>query len=849
MFELRVLGPPGITRSDGSPVEALARQPRRLALLAYLAVAGPSARRDKLLALFWPESDDAHARAALNQALYVLRNILGQDAFSPSGNGELVLNANVLSSDVARFEAALAAGRHEEALALYRGDLLDGFFINGAPGFERWVEDERARFSQCAADAAWAAAETSAAEGRTIEAERWARAAADLMPANEAVVRRLMVFLERLEDKAAALRAYEAFSRRLALEFELHPSAETQQLAKRIRRNQREQPPAPSPIAETATEHTAVKHGRRRLRPAWLLSAVTLGTVALAAASVLLGRPPQAAPARARFPLKFEGQPALASGIGGTTIALSPAGTHIVYLGRGAAGDQLFLRRMSVIEAVPIPETRDARHPFFSPDGEWLGYVVGNAIRKVRVAGGPAITIARITTNVPGISWGNNDTIVFATPSGLWQVPGSGGEPVPLALSDTARGELFRWPHVLPGGDAVLFTRIDRSGFHLAAISRADGKVIPLGLRGTSPRFVEPGHLVYARQNGVLLTARFDLGKLRVRSDPVLVTEGVYVGVAGEAKLGASGTGVLAYVPKPEGGRLLLLDGDSRADTVSSGALRFYSPRFSPDGRLIATSIWWPDGSQDLWLIDAATTMMRRVTFDSGSVTPVWSHDGSRIAYSSKPAGRRFGWAIRSRPISDTAASPELLVAPAWRQFPGSFMRGDTLVFERGSPARKGDIWLVSLAGARIPIPYLEGPHDERAPVVSPNGRWLAYVSDESGRDEVYVASFPSAGAPLQVSLGGGRWPRWASDLELAYQTGDGIAGVGLRESSDVLRVGARRSVFRADPDVIPVEGLSYDVRGQRLAVFLNARQPVDIMVLLNWFDDPALAGPPSRRR
>jgi serine/threonine-protein kinase len=667
------------------------------------------------------------------------------------------------------------------------------------------------------------------------------------MPADEVVVRRLMSFLERLGDGVAAIRAYEAFAWRLAQELELHPSAETQQLAERIRRNQREH--APAPTLQAAGVEIDAKHSRRRLRPARMLSAAALSVVGLVAASVLLGGPPQRAAARARFPLNFEGQPALAGGIGGNTIALSPDGNHLVYLGRGAAGDQLFLRRMSVLEAVPIPETRDARHPFFSPDGEWLGYIAGNAIRKVRVAGGPAISVAHITTNVPGISWGDDDTMVFATPSGLWQVPASGGEPAPLALSDTARGERYRWPHVLPGGNGVLFTRIDRSGFHLAALSRADRKVVHLGIRGTSPRFIAPGRLVYSREGGTLLTARFDPRTLRVQSGPAPMTEDVYVGVAGEAKLGASRTGVLAYVPKPEGGRLLLVDGDGRTDTVSSGSLRFYSPRFSPDGSLVATSIWSPDGSQDLWLIDAASTTMRRITFDSGSVAPVWSPDGSRVAYSSKPAGRRFGWAIRSTSTEGGTSSPELLVAPTWVQFPASFTRGDTLVFERTSVARKTDIWLMPPTGAREPLPYMKSAYNERGPALSPSGRWLAYVSDESGSDEVYVASFPRPGVPLQVSSGGGQWPRWASDRELAYRTGDGIAAVELRESSGVLSVGARRSLFRADRDVIPVEGLSYDVQGQRLAVFLNARKPVDIMVLMNWFDDPALAEPPPTTR
>ncbi|MGH7638997.1 MAG: AfsR/SARP family transcriptional regulator, partial [Gemmatimonadaceae bacterium] len=208
MFDLRVLGPASISASDGRGVEALARQPRRVALLAYLA-AGSNRRRDKLLGLFWPESDDAHARASLSQALYMLRRALGEGAIVSTGDDELRINAEVIASDIAAFEAALAAGRLEQALAVYRGDLLDGFFINAAPEFEHWLDDERARLKQRAADAAWSLAETSADSGRIIEAERWARTGADLLPTDEVVVRRLMSFLVRLGDRAAAIHSYE----------------------------------------------------------------------------------------------------------------------------------------------------------------------------------------------------------------------------------------------------------------------------------------------------------------------------------------------------------------------------------------------------------------------------------------------------------------------------------------------------------------------------------------------------------------------------------------------------------------------------------------------------------------
>jgi len=215
LVELRILGSVHLKASDGREVETLVRHEKRTALLAYLAAALPRGpqRRDTLLALFWPESDAPHARAALNQALYVLRTALGEQAIVPRGDGAAGLNSEVVWCDVAAFEAALDGGRPNEALALYRGDLLDGFFVIGAPEFERWLERERARLRERAAEGAWALAESRAAAGDSLEAARWARRAADLLPADEAVARRLMIFLQGLGDRAAAIRAYEAFER------------------------------------------------------------------------------------------------------------------------------------------------------------------------------------------------------------------------------------------------------------------------------------------------------------------------------------------------------------------------------------------------------------------------------------------------------------------------------------------------------------------------------------------------------------------------------------------------------------------------------------------------------------
>ena len=283
--ELRVLGSLRLTATDGRDLESLIRQPKRTALLAYLAAAVPRGyqRRDTLLALFWPELDETRARAALNQALYVLRNALGEQAIRTRGDNEVALDGGVVWCDAGAFETALNAGRPTDALQHYGGDLLEGFFVAGAPGFERWTSAERARLRQRASEGAWAVADGLAAQGDAVDATRWARKAADLMPADEAVARRLMTFLHRLGDRAAALRAYEAFAWQLSKEYELEPSAETQDLAAAIRQDDapariaraRPEPAAPPPIQTPP----ATRRIRRRL--------TTVGVVVLAGLAAL----------------------------------------------------------------------------------------------------------------------------------------------------------------------------------------------------------------------------------------------------------------------------------------------------------------------------------------------------------------------------------------------------------------------------------------------------------------------------------------------------------------------------------------------------------------------------------
>src|SRR3989441_11291669 len=229
MIELRMLGRLSLTSADGRDVRSLLGQPRRLALLAYLAAATPQGfhRRDTLLALFWPELDQEHARAALRQALHVVRDALDAGAVTSRGDEEIGLDCDQVSCDVAAFERAVDREQFREALDLYRGDLLEGFFISGAPEFERWLETGRARLREAAARAARNLSERAEARDNLTTAVQLARRAAQLVPSDEAALRRLIAVLDRHGDPAGALQAYEQFAAGVPAGYDTQTARET----------------------------------------------------------------------------------------------------------------------------------------------------------------------------------------------------------------------------------------------------------------------------------------------------------------------------------------------------------------------------------------------------------------------------------------------------------------------------------------------------------------------------------------------------------------------------------------------------------------------------------------------
>jgi Tol biopolymer transport system component len=498
----------------------------------------------------------------------------------------------------------------------------------------------------------------------------------------------------------------------------------------------------------------------------WLAVAAALAVLLVVASGALWrATRPIEQPLRPLVRLDVDLGPDVSLGsIAGADEIISPDGTRIVYVSQ----NRLFTRRLDQPNTTELAGTQGAFAPFFSPDGQWVAFFSSGKLQKISMEGGSAITLCNAPVGRGG-SWGEDGNIIAALTNagGLSRTPSAGGPPTPV--TDLQNGEAtHRWPQILPGGKAVLFTTGATAaafdGANIEVMSLADHRRKTLVRGGTFGRYLPSGHLVYVNR-GTLFAVPFDVDRLEVHGTPAAVLDQVGYNVAqGSAQLDFSQTGTLIYCSGGAGGGLLTiawLDSAGKAQPLLAKPGGYARLSMSPDGQRLAMEVSEGSGA-DIWVYDWQRDTMTRLTFTGTVQGPFWSPDGRYIAFRAVGEGMSV---IRS----DGAGKPQPLTQSKNVQVPWSFTPdGKRLAFLEQDSKTSFDLWTVPLesdsAGVRAGKPevFLQTPADERTPSFSPDGRWLAYYSDESGTFQVYVRAFPDKGGKWQISNSGGWLPMWS---------------------------------------------------------------------------------------
>jgi serine/threonine-protein kinase len=520
------------------------------------------------------------------------------------------------------------------------------------------------------------------------------------------------------------------------------------------------------------------------------LVAVALGSSFVAAWALLRPKPP--APV-IRYSMGLPGDQMMRQGIPGINLAFSPDGSRLVYIGPGEGGDQLWVRDRDRLDATPLPGTLGAVSPWFSPDGQRIAFSVGTnfELKVVPVTGGPPITLTEPGSNAGGgVAWGPDDWIYFDAPPGLSRIPAGGGTTETIVPLDSAGEELgHAWPAPLPNGKGLLFRSrhgVDPSDFDIVAFDfkTRQRHVLAKGLVG---RYAAPGYLVYVRADGALLAAPFDQDRFALTGPAVPLLEGVMTKAFGAADLAISASGSLAYVPglaSSAGGVAELVYANRAGAATSLDPPVTYNPSgnraisLSPDGTRLALDV--TSGSPDIWVKQLPSGPLSRLTFEgTGASRPTWTADGQSVLYLSQPdTSLPSVWRKRA----DGSAAAELV----WRAPDGPIAEaslsasGEWLIYRVSTQDGGRDIFGVRPGRDTVPTPLLTGRFSEQGAALSPDGKWLAYASNESGRFEIFVRPFPNTGSGRwQISTQGGvavRWSRSGRELFFEGVNGDFMA-------------------------------------------------------------------------
>jgi serine/threonine-protein kinase len=546
-----------------------------------------------------------------------------------------------------------------------------------------------------------------------------------------------------------------------------------------------------------------------------------------------------------------------------TAIALSPDGRAIAFTARRGSRQSLYVRSLDRDSAVELPGTDGADGPFFSPDGRWIGFHASGSLRRVALAGGPAVTLCE--SPLPfGASWSSDDRVVFSQRDGIWLVPAGGGSPTRLtSLPAEASEVVHAHPRLLPGGEWLMYSVLpvffgwNRSRVVVQSIATGERRTIVEG--AADAQYLPTGHLVYMR-TGTLMGAVFDLATMKISSGEVGLTERVVQAVntgaipldTGSAQYAVSRSGTLAFVrgdilPDFVGTpQWIDRNGSVTNIQIPAPARPFIFPRLSPDGKSLAIGTLNLN-SQDLWRYDIAERALTRLTSGGRMEHPVWSPDGARIALGYSDGGPYNIVVVQA---DGSGQMQRLTSGPPVTQFPGAWTPdGRTLVYAANS------IRVVSLDPKPSTRILLEQPFAYRMPDLSPDGRWLAYVSNETDANEVYVQSFPQLGNKRRISTDGGLEPAWSRNgrklLFLSPQT----TAAGPRQRimevdvslAPTFSAGAPRVVVELDgnhySNAISARAWDVTADAQRFVFVHETYPPADdpmdeIQIVQSWHDD-----------
>jgi serine/threonine-protein kinase len=515
----------------------------------------------------------------------------------------------------------------------------------------------------------------------------------------------------------------------------------------------------------------------------------------------------------------------------GRNVALSPDGRLVVYATADSVGHiRLFRRALDDVGQQPIPGSDGARYACFSPDGRSIAFYDGRQLKSIPVEGGAATPLADFLGMV-GASWGP-DGIVVSTGGKLLLIPSGGGSPVPLT-HDAATVGYF--PVVLPGGDAVVYATALGARSQLAVTVRATGRTSNLTLQGI-PVGVAGGALIFVRADGALMAVTFDARARRVTGSARVVTAEIEQNPAsGESRAAVSSNGSLAYVSGSGIVQAVVVDAHGVARPLPIPPGRLNGPRYSPDGRRVLVDLQ-AGGRTDIWMYDVASGASRRVTAEgTTNVNGEWSPDGARVLYRSNRSGppSTLWWQA-----ADGSGSAQQLIASPGKDIGDGVLTPDgrTVVYRTGG-FRTADIWYRRLAGDTVEHGIATTPFTELTPRVSPDGRWVAYASDESGAFQVYVRPFPGPGELYPVSVGGGSVPVWSRDgRKIFFVSGNQLLAASVTTNA-TFSVTARDMLF-AEVYQMPLGHLFFDVAPDGKS-FLMLR-PVaaggeQIVVIPNW--------------